>query len=429
MEPLLQVALDFVDLPRALKVAREAVAAGVDILEAGTPLIKSCGLQAVRTLRQEFPGIKIVADMKIMDTGRLEAEIAFKSGADIVVVVAAASDATIREAVEASRNYGGQVMVDLMEESARLERALSVAALGVHYLGVHIPIDQQMTGKISFAFLREVASNVSLPVAVAGGLNSENVVEAVKNGASILIVGGAITKATDVAGSVASIKQAITSGIPVKTPLYWRAGLEKVREILTMVSTANISDALHRRGWLQDISPVVPGAKMVGQAVTVRTYPGDWAKPVQAVDLSQPGQVIVIDAGGLAPAVWGELATHSCVTKKLSGVVINGAIRDVEEIRKMNFPAFARIITPQAGEPKGLGEINIPVRIGNQEIFPGDWLVGDNDGVVVISQQDVVEVANRAADVLEKENRLRQEIKDGGTLSSITELLKWEKPR
>ncbi|HPP12688.1 MAG TPA: bifunctional hexulose-6-phosphate synthase/ribonuclease regulator, partial [bacterium] len=340
-----------------------------------------------------------------------------------------ASDETIREAVEASRNYGGQVMVDLMEESARLDRAKAVEKLGIHCLGVHLPIDEQMRGKLSFDFLREVSKAVSVPVAVAGGLNSENVVEAVKAGAAILIVGGAITKSPNVQEAVANIKKAVATSSPVKTTLYWRAGLERVREILSLVSTANISDALHRRGWLQDIHPVVPGAKMVGPAVTVRTYPGDWAKPVQAVDLAEAGQVIVIDAAGVPPAVWGELATNSCLVKKLAGVVIYGAVRDVEEIKKMGLPVFARMITPQAGEPKGLGELNVPLRFGGQEVLPGDWLVGDDDGVVVIPAGSAVEIANRSADVLEKENRLRREIQDGGTLSSITEILKWEKPR
>ncbi|MCM8757380.1 MAG: orotidine 5'-phosphate decarboxylase [Candidatus Omnitrophica bacterium] len=368
MKRTLQLALDFVDLPRAVKVAREAVAAGVENLEAGTPLIKSCGLEAVRVLRKEFPAVKLVADLKVMDTGRLEAEMAFKAGADVVVVLAAASDETIREAVEASRNYGGQVMVDLMEESARLDRACSVEKLGIDYLGVHLAIDEQMKGKISFDFLRQVCQKVSLPVAVAGGLNSENVVEAVKAGASILIVGGAITKAPDVAEAVAKFRQAITTGQPVRTQLYWRADQEKVREVLSRVSTANLSDALHRRGWLDGIHPVSSGVKMVGPAITVRTYPGDWAKPVEAVDMAEAGQVIVIDAGGVPPAVWGELATHSCITKGVAGVVIHGAIRDVEDIRKMSFPAFAKVITPQAGEPKGLGEINVPLRFGK------DWL-------------------------------------------------------
>ena len=166
---------------------------------------------------------------------------------------------------------------------------------------------------------------------------------------------------------------------------------------------------------------------MVGKAFTVRTYPGDWAKPVEAVDAAKKGDVIVIDAGGVGPAVWGELATNSCIAKKIAGVVIDGAIRDTGEIRRLKFPAFAKITMPAAGEPKGFGELDIPINVGGKRVFPGDWVVGDDDGVVVISQKEVAEITNRAMDVLEKENRLRKEIKDGSTLSKITELLKWEK--
>ena len=83
------------------------------------------------------------------------------------------------------------------------------------------------------------------------------------------------------------------------------------------------------------------------------------------------------------PAVWGEKATRSCLQRKLAGVVINGAIRDVADIREMRFPAFAKLITPTAGDPKGQGMIDVPVRIGGQNIRTGDWIVGDDDGVVV----------------------------------------------
>ncbi len=95
----------------------------------------------------------------------------------------------------------------------------------------------------------------------------------------------------------------------------------------------------------------------------------------------------------------------------------------------MNFPSFAIGITPQAGEPKGFGEINIPIKIGEQIIKSGDWIVGDIDGVVVIPEEKVVEITNRAMDVFERENRIRKEIKDGSTLSSVTELLRWEKTK
>lgn len=425
--PVIQVALDFTELKRALKVAKDAVSAGVKYLEAGTPLIKAEGMAAVRTLKKEFPECTIVADMKVMDTGRIEAEMAFKSGADIVIVMGNASDATIKEAVEASLNYGGKVMVDLLEASATVGRAKEVERLGAHYIGVHIPIDKQMKGEISFDFLKEVSSAVKIPVAVAGGITSENALDAINAGASILIIGGAITKAEDVKGAVKIIKEAIEKKAKIKTKLYKRVTLSDVKDVLLNVSTANISDALHRRGWLKGISPVIQNVKMAGKVITVRTYPGDWAKPVEAIDIAEEGDVIVIDAGGVGPAVWGELATNSCVVKKIGGVVVYGAVRDVEEIKKMKFPVFTKIVCPEAGEPKGFGEINVPVRISGYTVKPGDWVVGDSDGVVLIPEERIVEIANRAMDVLERENRIRKEIKDGGTLSSVMELLKWEK--
>ncbi|HOK79734.1 MAG TPA: orotidine 5'-phosphate decarboxylase [bacterium] len=429
MKPVIQIALDFVDIDRAIRVARESVRGGADWLEAGTPLIKSCGLDAVRTLRKEFPGKTIIADMKILDAGRTEVEIAAKSGADIVVVMANASDNTIQEAIEAARNYGAKILVDFMEDACTIERVKKIANFSPDFVGIHIPIDQQMTGNISFDFLKQVSRIVSIPIAIAGGLNSENVVDAIKAGASILIIGGAVTKSEDAEKAVKVIRRAIESRTSIKSELFKRYTDKNLDEVLSKVSTANLSDAMHRSGWIPQVRPVSYAGKFSGQAITVRTYPGDWAKPVEAVDIAQSGQVIVIDACGLAPAVWGELATHSASIKKIAGVVIHGAIRDIEDIRNLKFPAYASLICPQAGEPKGLGEINVPIQIGPVKILPGDWIVGDEDGVVCIPSQKVAEIANRAMDVLEKENRLRAEIKQGGTLSKITHLLRWEKPK
>ena len=90
------------------------------------------------------------------------------------------------------------------------------------------------------------------------------------------------------------------------------------------------------------------------------------------------------DAGGVSTCNLGELATHSALQKKISGVVMNGAIRDIAEIRKLNFPAFTKMVMPTAGEPKGFGEINIPIQISGIQINPGDWIIGDDDGLMVI---------------------------------------------
>jgi len=427
LKPILQIALDFVELARAIKLAEEAVDGGADWLEAGTPLIKSVGLDCVRELRKKFPRHTIVADMKTMDVGRLEVESAAKAGADIVAVLGAASDSTIMECIQASGHYGAKIMVDLLEVPEFLKRAKEIERMGADYLCLHTSIDEQMQGKISFEKVSRVTQEVNIPVAVAGGINSENAWKAVEAGATIVIVGGAITKSEDAQKATQEIKKALNQKISIKTKLFRRVTDENIREVLEKVSTANISDAMHRQEALRGIFSITSGAKMVGQAVTVRTYPGDWAKPVEAIDEAEEGDVIVIDAGGAGPAVWGELASHSAQEEKIAGVVIDGAIRDVTEIRRMKFPAFAKIITPTAGEPKGFGEIGVPVNLGGTKVFPGDWVIGDDDGVIILPNKKAAEFTNRAMDVLERENRIRKEIEEGGTLGKVTELLKWEK--
>ena len=429
MKPVLQLALDFLNLNRALKVAEEAVRGGVMWLEAGTPLIKSEGLNAVRTLRKRFPKATIIADMKTMDVGRIETEAAAKAGADIVCVLAAASDSTIKECVEAGKNYGARIEADLIEikDKEIEERARQVEKLDVDYIGVHIAIDEQMKGKDPFLRLRRVARAVNIPVACAGGINSETAPRAVKEGASIVIVGGAINKAKNPVLASRIIRKTISSGRPVKTKLFKRVSAESVLGVLKKVSTPNITDAMHRQGALKGINPVWKGLKMAGPALTVKTYPGDWAKTVEAVDIAEKGSVIVIASGGVGPAVWGELATHGAIQRKLAGVVIDGATRDTPEIKKLKFPVFSRLVTPAAGEPKGFGEIGAPVTIGGIRICTGDWMIGDDDGVVCIPKERVAEITNRAMAVLEQENRLRVEIDKGSTLAKVIELLRWEK--
>ncbi len=427
MKPVLQLALDFVDLPRALQVAEEAVAGGADWLEAGTPLIKSEGLEAIRQIKARWPERVIVADMKTMDAGRAEVECAAKAGARVVGVLGAASDATIKECIEAAKNYGAEVVVDMIQVDDVVERAKAVESFGADYVGIHLAIDEQMQGKTPWDTLRAVAKAVTIPIAVAGGINSETAALALEAGASIVVVGGAITKATDATAATKALKKAMETRKAVKSEFFVRTTGPDIREMLMRVSAANVSDALHRSGDIPGMRPVAPGLKMVGPALTVRTAPGDWAKPVQAIDMAEPGDVLVIDAGGILPACWGELATNSAIQRKLAGVVIYGAARDTGDIRELGFPLFSTLVSPTAAEAKGFGEIGVPIKIAGVNVCPGDWIIGDDDGVCVIPKDKAVEYTNRAMDVLEKENRLRAEICAGSTLSQVGYLLRWEK--
>ncbi len=426
----LQLALDFANLSQALRAAKEAWEGGVRRLEAGTPLIKSEGLDCVRALRAEFPDATIVADMKIMDAGRVEVEMAAKAGADVVAVLGAASDATIRECIEAGKSYDAVIMVDLIEVSDPAARAKHVAQLGAGIVGVHCPIDVQMEGGDPMEALRAVAAAVDIPVAVAGGINSETAPLAVQNGAGIVIVGGAIIKAPDARQAAAELLQAIRSGKAIATEKFKRIGVEGLLEAFLRTSAANVSDAMHRQGWVPGPMPIQPGLKCVGPVLTVWTYPGDWHKPVAAIDQAEAGTVLFVDAGGVGPAMWGEEASKSCVRRDLAGVVIHGASRDTAPIRELGFPCFSTLQCPAAGDPRGVGSIGVPLHIGETDIRTGDWVIADDDGVIVVPKERAVEIANRALDVVEREMREKAEIDEKGmTLGQVSELMRWEQQR
>jgi 3-hexulose-6-phosphate synthase/6-phospho-3-hexuloisomerase len=428
MPARLQLALDHVDLSRALKAAEEGVRGGVQILEVGTPLLKAEGLSVVRALRQAYPSLPIVCDAKTMDAGRLEVESAAKAGASIATVLGVASDSTLKECVEAGSNVGIQVLVDLLGCADPVERARFAESIGADLVNVHCPIDEQVRGGDPFATLKAVRAAVRIQVSVAGGITARTAPIAVASGADVVIVGGAITKAKDAAAAAREIVAAMTSGKAGTSEVAERVSSEDaMRRLLLEVSTPNLSDALHRAPCWGSLKALVPGRRIAGPAVTVKTLPGDWAKPVEAIDLCRPGDVLVIDSGGTPPAVWGELATHSARQRKLAGVIVLGAVRDTKDIAALDLPVFARLVCPNAGEPKGLGEVNVVLRVEGIECRPGDWVVADDDGAIVLPKAKALEAANRAMYCLEVENRLRAEIQAGSTLAQVVDLYKWEK--
>jgi 3-hexulose-6-phosphate synthase/6-phospho-3-hexuloisomerase len=424
--PILQVALDILELDRALRIASEAVEGGVDWIEIGTPLIKSEGMNAVRALKDNFPGHTILADMKTMDTGALEVEMAVKSGADIVILLGSADDSTIADARRAADKYGAKLMCDLISVPDPVARARKLEEMGIDIINIHVGIDMQMMGITPIELLRQMRNEIHIPIAVAGGLDATFSGEAVLEGADIVIVGGNIVRSPDVTASARNIRQNIDAPVPAVKD---KGSIEaKTRQLLARVSTPNISDAMHRKGAMHGLFSVNPGLKMVGPAITVQTFEGDWAKTVEAIDTAQSGDVIVIYNGGsdqVAP--WGELATLSCINKGVSGVVIDGAVRDIDDIRRLEFPVFVRAVVPNAGEPKGFGEINAEIRCAGQTVRPGDYIVGDDNGIVVIPKERAYEIARRSVEVEKNESRIRDEIIKGSTLSKVLRLEKWEK--
>ena len=425
---ILQVALDLLELKRAVEIGKESLEGGADWLEVGTPLIKSAGMNAIRTLRDAFPDVTIVADMKTMDTGAIEVEMAAKSGASVVSILAVADNAVIAEAIKSARKYGVAVMVDLINAVDPVRRAKELEGLGVDYVCVHVGIDQQMQGMDTLNLLKVVSAELNTPLAVAGAVDAELASEAVNLGADVIIVGGNITRSAKVKESTANIRQSMSLERDGERLEERKETLDtQIFKLFMQVSTPNISDAMHRKGVMRGIKPLFDDIKLVGKAVVVQTFEGDWAKPVEATDVAKERDVIVVYAGAKQVAIWGELASWSCKQKGIAGIVIDGAVRDVAEIRRLRFPVFAKYVVPNAGEPKGFGELNAEITCGGQEVEPGDWIIGDDNGVVVVPKARAYEIARRAKEVWKNEERVREEIKRGKTLSQVLDLYMWEK--
>ena len=290
---ILQVALDLLDLDRALQIAREAVDGGAEWIEAGTPLIKSEGMQVVRSLRRQFPDSVIVADMKVADTGALEVEMAAKAGADVICILADADDAVIADALRAAQLYGVRIMADLINVGDPVSRAKHLESLGVHIICAHVGIDQQMMGKDSLELLTTISGQIHIPLAVAGGIDAGHAGEAVRYGAEIVIVGGNIVRSADVTGSTKKIRSGMDTSSQKNLPK--KTTDEEIHDLLMQVSAPNITDAMHRKGAMAGIVSICGNVKIVGKAVTVQTFSGDWAKPVEAIDIAKPGEIIVIN--------------------------------------------------------------------------------------------------------------------------------------
>jgi 3-hexulose-6-phosphate synthase len=204
LKPIVQISLDLINIDEALETAAMAIRAGVDWLEAGTPLILAEGLYGVKKLRDAFPGIPIVADLKTMDGGYLEAEMMAKAGATHVVVMARAHIETIKCVVKAGLDYGVKVMGDNLGCSDKVEAATWLENLGCDYVIHHIGYDERRgiaaAGKrmpSPLDQLKEVVEAVKIPVQAVGGLTLEQAILCPFYGAPLVVLGAPLTINSD----------------------------------------------------------------------------------------------------------------------------------------------------------------------------------------------------------------------------------------
>lgn len=185
--------------------------------------------------------------------------------------------------------------------------------------------------------------------------------------------------------------------------------------------TCAISDCMGRfNAMTSDMRPLFDGIRFVGTAVTVKTLAADLAAAFKAIDVCQPGDIVVIDShGSVNTAFWGENMTMSALNRGAIAAVIDGACRDVEEIRKIRFPVICKGIVPNVGAIAGYGDVNVSIQCAGVAVSPGDIVVADGNGVVVVPRAEATEILQKAQQLLQTEHLLQERIKEGATIGEL----------
>ncbi|MED4955341.1 3-hexulose-6-phosphate synthase [Paenibacillus macerans] len=208
----LQLALDLVNIPEAKQIVAE-VQEHIDIVEIGTPVVINEGLRAVKEIKEQFPSLKVLADLKVMDAGAYEVMKAAEAGADIVTVLGATDDATIRGAVEEAKKHNTKILVDMINVKDIETRAREIDALGMDYICVHTGYDLQAEGQSPFEQLRIIKNVVkNSKTAVAGGIKLGTLPDVVKAKPDLVIVGGGITGQADKKAVAAEMQRLVAQG-------------------------------------------------------------------------------------------------------------------------------------------------------------------------------------------------------------------------
>lgn len=192
-----------------------------------------------------------------------------------------------------------------------------------------------------------------------------------------------------------------------------RADAELVAQLRTH-ATSNLADAMGRFHFMDFGIRPRSGLSLCGVAVTVDARPADNLMVHKALEVAEPGDIIVVNTNGnTTSAVFGELMCRTAVGARLGGIVVDGAIRDVDGITALEFPAYSRALCAGGCDKDGPGEVNSPIACGNTVVMPGDIIVGDEDGVVVIPREEAADVLQLVAALVERERARIAEINSG----------------
>ncbi|HEV8411196.1 MAG TPA: hypothetical protein VGQ30_11860 [Gemmatimonadaceae bacterium] len=180
------------------------------------------------------------------------------------------------------------------------------------------------------------------------------------------------------------------------------------------LASSNVADAMGRFGFMDPGIQSRSHLPLCGFAVTVQCRPADNLMVHKALQVAKPGEIVVVSTcGNLTSAVFGELMCHTAVAAKLGGIIVDGALRDVEGITRLAFPAYSRTVCPGSCDKDGPGEINVPISCGGAVVAPGDVVIGDADGIAVVPRDSASQIIELVTQLMSRDEKRIAEIDAG----------------
>lgn len=189
------------------------------------------------------------------------------------------------------------------------------------------------------------------------------------------------------------------------------------------ISTSHVADALKNLTGTSNVvfgvKPIKSGLNISGEAVTAQTRSDDWGTVLKAIDQAEAGKILFLQSEDDQSAIWGELTSKTAQNKGIKGTIVYGAVRDISAVKSMNYPVFSRSIVPNAGAPLNKGRVNIPLQLGDLTVYPGDFVIADDGGVVVVPQEKLRETLEESLKIKNKEEKILELVNEGKSLSNI----------
>lgn len=421
MKLQLLVSLDCLHLENALFYAEQAISAGLDILEISSNLLNKTGLHNIQIFRDKFADTFLLADVKMICATQQEMKTIVDFGANAITVCGATDFENWQQVLSIAQEHNLQVFLDFRGfATAIIEQQMPLIQTADYIL-----LGFGSAPKSMLSLLAEIASHSKTSIAASNLEDLDTIADFVTLRVNIIALKYGDGNRKDIKEVILKYRnhlEQVSQDIPDISPRMYSE--QMLIHKLQQVSPGTICELSNMPVFLDKVYPLHRFTKIVGRVVTLKVWPGAQLAVLDFLLEVPENSIVVVDSGGDAScAIWNALATEIAMKRNLLGVVIYGAITDVNAIRSKGFPCYIHSLTTVPGHAQPQAQKNVTVAIGNVSINSGDWIMGDDSGAICIPDKNIFGIVEKALELGEYREQVLQKIEQTTDTTELSELI------